>query len=58
MTILALALAILFFIAGLAGTLLPVLPGPILIWLGMFIYGRRAPVGLRHSGGPSGRGHH
>ncbi|WP_027364196.1 DUF456 domain-containing protein [Desulfotruncus alcoholivorax] len=39
MAIFALILAILFFIAGLAGSVLPVLPGAILIWLGMLIYG-------------------
>nr|WP_092468432.1 DUF456 domain-containing protein [Desulfotruncus arcticus] len=39
MAILALILAILFFIAGLAGSVLPVLPGAILIWLGMLVYG-------------------
>ncbi len=39
MEILALLIAILFFIAGLAGTLLPVLPGAILLWAGMLIYG-------------------
>ncbi len=30
-------------LAGLAGVLLPVLPGPILIWLGMVAYGVLAP---------------
>lgn len=39
MAVLALILAILFFIAGLAGSVLPVLPGAILIWLGMLVYG-------------------
>lgn len=39
MSVLALIIAILFFAAGLAGTLLPVLPGAILIWVGMLIYG-------------------
>lgn len=37
--IIAVAVASLFILAGLAGTLLPVLPGPLLIWLGMFFYG-------------------
>lgn len=36
---LALFLAIAFFIAGIAGILLPVLPGHPIIWLGMFLYG-------------------
>lgn len=35
----ALAVASLFFIAGIAGSVLPVLPGAPLIWLGMLIYG-------------------
>lgn len=35
----ALGIAIMFFAAGLAGTLLPVLPGAVLIWAGMLIYG-------------------
>jgi len=34
-----LLIAILFFIAGLAGALLPVLPGAVLVWVGMLIYG-------------------
>lgn len=36
---LGLLLAIVFFIAGLAGTILPVLPGAPLIWVGMLVYG-------------------
>ena len=36
---LALAVAIIFFIAGLLGSILPVLPGAILIFAGMLIYG-------------------
>jgi len=39
MEILALLIAILFFAAGLIGTLLPVLPGALLLWVGMLIYG-------------------
>ncbi len=39
MEILALVIAILFFAAGLAGTVLPVLPGAFLIWVGMLVYG-------------------
>lgn len=39
MDVLGLIIAVLFFIAGLAGTFLPVLPGAPLIWLGMLIYG-------------------
>lgn len=39
MAVFALIVAILFFIAGLAGSVLPVLPGAILIWLGMLLYG-------------------
>ena len=39
MTGIALIVAILFFILGLAGTILPVLPGAILIYIGMIIYG-------------------
>ncbi len=37
--ILAIIVAFLFFLVGLAGTLLPVLPGPLTIWLGMLVYG-------------------
>ncbi|MBF7097433.1 DUF456 domain-containing protein [Alkalibacter mobilis] len=32
-------IALIFFIAGLIGTVLPLLPGPILVFLGMLIYG-------------------
>ena len=39
MQALAMVIAILFFIVGLAGSVLPVLPGVILIWFGMLIYG-------------------
>lgn len=39
LAVFALILAVLFFIAGLAGSVLPVLPGAILIWLGMLFYG-------------------
>lgn len=39
MATLALLVALLFFVAGLAGILLPVLPGVILIWVGMLVYG-------------------
>lgn len=35
----ALVLSIMFFIAGLLGTVLPVLPGAILIYSGMLLYG-------------------
>jgi hypothetical protein len=35
----ALVVALLFFIAGFAGIIFPVLPGVILIWVGMLIYG-------------------
>lgn len=39
MNILALVTAGVFFLVGLAGTLLPILPGAPLIWAGMLIYG-------------------
>lgn len=39
MAAVALFLAIVCFIAGVAGIILPVLPGPPLIWLGMLLYG-------------------
>ncbi|MHB8156054.1 MAG: DUF456 domain-containing protein [Desulfocucumaceae bacterium] len=39
MNILGFLVAILFFAAGLVGTLLPALPGAPLIWLGMLLYG-------------------
>jgi len=34
-----LLLACFLFAAGLAGTIVPVIPGTLLIWLGMFVYG-------------------
>lgn len=37
--IIALVVASLFFLIGLVGTLLPVMPGAPTIWLGMLIYG-------------------
>ncbi len=37
--VIALIVAIIFFMIGLLGTLLPVLPGPLMIWLAMLIYG-------------------
>ncbi len=37
--IIAVIVACLFFLVGLAGTLLPVLPGPLTIWFGMLVYG-------------------
>jgi hypothetical protein len=39
MNTLAIILAIIFFVAGVTGSVLPVLPGAVLIWLGMLIYG-------------------
>lgn len=39
MGILAMTLAVICFIAGVAGSVLPVLPGAILIWVGMLLYG-------------------
>jgi hypothetical protein len=36
---LASLVALLFFLAGLAGILLPILPGHPLIWVGMLVYG-------------------
>ncbi|MEW6540096.1 MAG: DUF456 domain-containing protein [Bacillota bacterium] len=39
MTTLALLVALLFFLAGLAAIVFPVLPGPVLIWVGMLVYG-------------------
>lgn len=39
MSALYLAIAILFFVAGTAGLVLPVIPGAGLIWLGMLVYG-------------------
>ncbi len=37
--IIAMIVAALFFLTGLAGTILPVMPGAPVIWLGMIIYG-------------------
>lgn len=37
--IIALIVASLFFLVGLIGTLLPILPGAPVIWLGMIVYG-------------------
>lgn len=39
MSVAGMVIAVIFFIAGIAGTILPALPGAPLIWLGMFIYG-------------------
>ena len=39
MSTLGLIIACVFFVTGLAGTVLPVLPGAPLIWVGMLIYG-------------------
>ena len=39
MNVLGMVLAILFFAAGVAGTVLPALPGAPLIFLGIIIYG-------------------
>lgn len=39
MNTLALVTALIFFAAGFAGIVFPVLPGVILIWVGMLIYG-------------------
>lgn len=39
MQVLAMILAIIFFIVGLAGSLLPIIPGAVLIWVGMLVYG-------------------
>ncbi len=36
--VIAVIVALLFFLAGLIGTLLPVMPGPLLIWLGILVY--------------------
>ena len=35
----ALVIAVIFFIAGLIGTIVPILPGAILIYVGMLVYG-------------------
>lgn len=37
--IIGMIIAIILFLLGLAGTVLPALPGAPLIWLGMFVYG-------------------
>jgi len=37
--IIALIIAVIFFLAGLVGTLFPGMPGPPLIWAGMLVYG-------------------
>lgn len=37
--IIAIVVAAIFFLVGLAGTLLPVMPGAPLIWVGMLVYG-------------------
>jgi hypothetical protein len=39
MSIIGMILAVVFFLVGVAGTVLPALPGAPLIWLGMFLYG-------------------
>lgn len=39
MTAVALALAIILFVLGIVGTVLPVLPGVVLIYAGMLLYG-------------------
>lgn len=39
MSIIGMVIAIILFIAGILGTVLPALPGAPLIWLGMLIYG-------------------
>lgn len=39
MQVLAMILALIFFIVGLAGSILPIIPGAILMWVGMLIYG-------------------
>lgn len=39
MEFLPLILALVLFALGIIGTLLPVMPGPVLIWLGMLVYG-------------------
>lgn len=39
MSIIGIIIAVIFFTAGVLGTLLPALPGAPLIWLGMFFYG-------------------
>lgn len=39
MSVLGMIIAVIFFVAGVLGTLLPALPGAPLIWLGMLFYG-------------------
>jgi uncharacterized protein YqgC (DUF456 family) len=39
MEVLAIAVALLFFLAGIVGTILPMLPGIPLIFIGMLVYG-------------------
>jgi uncharacterized protein YqgC (DUF456 family) len=39
MSIIGIILAVLLFLVGIAGTVLPALPGAPVIWLGMLIYG-------------------
>ncbi len=39
MSFIALIIALGFFVLGLVGTFLPVFPGVVLIWVGMFLYG-------------------
>ncbi len=39
MQVLAIILAVLFFITGIIGTILPIIPGAFLIWTGMLLYG-------------------
>ncbi len=39
MSITGLIIAIILFILGFLGTVLPALPGPILVWTGMLVYG-------------------
>jgi len=39
MSVIGMIIAIILFAAGVAGTVLPVLPGAPLIWLGMLVYG-------------------
>ncbi|MFZ5597453.1 MAG: DUF456 domain-containing protein [Bacillota bacterium] len=39
MGILGIVIAILFFVVGIIGTILPALPGAVLIWAGMLLYG-------------------
>jgi len=39
MSVVGMVIAVVFFTAGIIGTILPVLPGAPLIWLGMLIYG-------------------